>query len=160
MEDSLLEDQARELVRLAARLIRYTQAETERTPGELRDLLRAHGLAPRHLHAMIPLALHGPMTVNELAGRLALAPASVSQLVGELGAASLVTRAVDAKDRRKARISLVPSIQAKIATFAEARIRPFRAALARMVPTDREAFLQDWHTLVASVEDERTSLPT
>lgn len=153
-EDPELEGQARQLIGLAARLIRQVQADSDRMPVELRDLLRAHGLAARHLHAMIPLALDGPMMVSRLAERLALAPASTSQLVSELGAAGLVTREVDPLDRRRARISLRVHLKAKIAALADVRLRAFRAALAQIPPAERKPFLNGWQVLVASMEAE------
>ena len=155
-DDPELEGQAQQLIRLAARLIRHVQAEADRMPVELRDLLRAHGLAARHLHAMIPLALEGPMMVSRLAERLALAPASTSQLVSELGAAGLVARDVDPLDRRKARVSLRVHLKTKIAALADSRLRPFRAALVQIPPAERKQFLDGWQVLAASMEAEAT----
>ena len=151
-ENPELEHQARQLVRLAARFIRHVQAEGDRIPIELRDLLRGHGLAARHLHAMIPLAVDGPMTVNDLAAKLALAPASTSQLVGELGEAGLVTRETDPVDRRRARISLRVHLISMITALAEERLRPLRAALSRIPAGRRAKFIEGWEILVASLE--------
>lgn len=156
-QDAELEQQVRQLVRLAARFIRRVQTEGARIPADLRALLHRHGLAARHLHAMIPLAVDGPMTVNDLAARLELAPASTSQLVGELSEAGLITREIDSLDRRRARISLRDHLISKIAALAEARLRPFRAALIQIPTGDRAKFLENWQILVASMEDDTST---
>ena len=149
--ESELEQQVRQLVRLAARFIRHVQAEGARIPADLQGLLRRHGLAARHLHAMIPLAVDGPMTVNDLAARLGLVPASSSQLVSELAEALLVTREIDPLDRRRAHISLRVHLISKIAALAETRLQPLRSALIQMPTVDRAKFLGGWQILVDSM---------
>jgi DNA-binding MarR family transcriptional regulator len=152
-----LESQARELIRLAARLIRLVQGDGERMPTYFRDILRRNGLAARHFHAMIPLAVEGPMTVNELAGKLVLAPASTSQLVSELVEAGLITRGTDPNDRRRAHISLRRHLVSKVASVAKARLQPFRAALTQIPVCERNSFIESWKILVASMEAEPTT---
>jgi DNA-binding MarR family transcriptional regulator len=153
-KDAELESQARELIRLAARLIRFVQGDGDRMPTYFRDLLRNNGLAARHFHTMIPLAVDGPMTVNDLAEKLALAPASTSQLVSELVEADLITRETDSNDRRRARISLHRHLVSKVAAVAKARLQPFRAALNKIPVSERKNFIEGWKILVDSMEAE------
>ena len=152
--DAELENQARELIRLAARLIRLVQGESDRMPTYFRDILRRNGLAARHFHAMIPLAIDGPMTVNDLAAKLVLAPASTSQLVSELAEAGLVMRDTDPNDRRRARISLQHHLVPKVAAVVNSRLQPFRAALIKIPVRGRKTFIEGWKVLVASMETE------
>ena len=158
--DSALEQQARQLVQLAARFLRQAQIQAERVPTELQDMLRAHGLALRHLHAMIPLAVEGPMAVGALAERIALAPATTSQLVSELRAAGLIRRDIDTLDRRRARISLRNHLRSSITALAEGRLRPFRAALRELSTIERARFLQGWQILVGLMEQDAAAFPT
>jgi DNA-binding MarR family transcriptional regulator len=149
-----LENQARELIRLAARLIRLVQGGGDRMPTYFRDILRRNVLAARHFHAMIPLAVDGPMTVNDLAGKLVLAPASTSQLVSELVEAGLITRETDPDDHRRARVSLRQHLVSKVAAVAKARLQPFRAALIQIPVCERNTFIEGWKILIASMEAE------
>jgi DNA-binding MarR family transcriptional regulator len=149
-----LERQARELIRLAARLIRLVQGDGDRMPTYFRGILRSNGLAARHFHTMIPLAVDGPMTVNDLAEKLGLAPASTSQLVSELVEAGLITRGTDSNDRRRARISLQRHLVSKVAAVAAARLAPFRAALIQIPAGERNNFIEGWKILIASMEAE------
>ena len=143
-----VEEQARELVVLAARLVRHVRARGDAVPPELAELLRRHGLASRHLNLLIPLAVAGPVTVGELARRVSLAPASTSQLVTELLHAGLVTRATDPDDRRRALIAIRRDLRDTVAAVADGRLDPFRTALARLPDADRAAFLRGWRLLV------------
>jgi DNA-binding MarR family transcriptional regulator len=142
------EEDARQLVRLAARLVRHTQRQADAVPSLLQRLLDAEGLGPRHLHALIPLALRGPMMVSRLADDLALAPATTSQLVNELARAGLVERGTDPADRRRAVVAVRADLADALAGVADRRLQPFRDALAGLEPGERAAFLRGWQLLV------------
>ena len=137
-----------ELIRLAARFLRHAQARRDAVPGDIAERLRADGLGRRHMSVLIGLAVHGPQTVGALAERIALAPASTSQLVNELRRAGLVSRTPDPDDRRRAVIDIDDALRPRIAALAEARARPFRATLARLSPDERAAFLRGWRILL------------
>jgi DNA-binding MarR family transcriptional regulator len=153
-----LEDQARELIRLAARLVRHVRARAEAVPAELTDLLHANGLASRHLHVLIALAAGGPSPVGTLARQLALAPASTSQLVNELLRAGLVTRRTDPDDRRRALIAIRDDLRPAVAGLAGSRLDPFRTALAQLSGPEREAFVRGWRLLV-DAHDRQSNTP-
>lgn len=152
--DVALDMQAKKLVQWAARFLRHAQLQADALPIDVQRLLRTNGLAMRHLHALFPLAIEGPMVVNHLAERLALAPASTSQLVGELHRAGLVTRRVDMRDRRRAVIDIRNDLRSRVAAVARGRLRPFRATLARLSPREREQFLNGWQILIESLEED------
>src|SRR5690349_305284 len=62
---------------------------------ELIGLVNAAGLGPRHVPVLIGLVLNGPVPVGVLARHMALSPATVSQLVGELQRGGFVDRRPD-----------------------------------------------------------------
>ncbi|HEY3687867.1 MAG TPA: MarR family transcriptional regulator [Streptosporangiaceae bacterium] len=142
------------LIRLAARFLRHAQARRDAVPAVITDLLRAHDLGRRHMSVLIGLAVHGPLAVGALAARIALAPASTSQLVGELRRAGLVTRSVDARDRRRAVIDVAGELRAPLAEVAAERARPFRMTLDRLSAAERAAFLRGWRLLVEMHDQE------
>ncbi|MPZ79510.1 MAG: MarR family transcriptional regulator [Actinophytocola sp.] len=90
--------------------------------------LEALALAPRHLSLLSYLLFDGPMTVNELAVRLEVAPTTVSLMVGELSRKGVLDRQEDDADRRR-----------RIVSIAEARRPSIEAWLARGAPAWREA---------------------
>lgn len=137
-----------ELIRLAARFLRHAAAKRDAVPGEVTDLLRAGGLGHRHMSVLIGLAVHGAQTVGVLAERIALAPATTSQLVNELRRAGLVTRTTDPDDRRRAVIAIDDELRPRITAIAADRARPLRNTLARLDPEDRAAFLRGWRVLI------------
>jgi DNA-binding MarR family transcriptional regulator len=64
------------------------------------------GLTPSQLSALAAIERHGPITLGALAEVERVAPPSVTRVVGKLEDAGLVKRAVDAADRRVARVSV------------------------------------------------------
>ncbi|MBS2551674.1 MarR family transcriptional regulator, partial [Catenulispora sp. NL8] len=73
--ESDLEDAVRDLLLLMPRLV--ARAKRIPPPDSLRDLT----LGPRHLSLLVFLLLDSPMTVNDLAARLQLAPTTASLLI-------------------------------------------------------------------------------
>ncbi|CNG17364.1 Benzoate anaerobic degradation regulator [Mycobacterium tuberculosis] len=110
------------------------------------------GLGPRHVPALIQLVLHGPAPVGVLARRMALNPATVSQLVGELQRGGFVDRRPDERDRRRMIVSLAEAHREAAERFAWRRLRPLRATLEALTPTERRHFLHGWRTLAENME--------
>ncbi|MCP9971480.1 MarR family transcriptional regulator [Actinomadura madurae] len=107
--------------------------------------------------ALIQLVLQGPMAVGVLARRMALSPATVSQLVGELERGGFVERRPDERDRRRMIVSLGERHREMVERFTWRRLRPFRMALEALTPDERAQFLHGWRVLVETIE--RTSAP-
>ena len=126
------------------------------TPDEqhLRRAKEAGSLGERHFPVMLSLALDGPATVSELAGRIALAPATTSLLVNELSRAGLVERQEDDTDRRRTIVSLPDQYRLPIERRAMARTAPLRRALARLEPEVRDHFLAGLRVLAEELSDE------
>ncbi|MGH2583282.1 MAG: MarR family transcriptional regulator [Dehalococcoidia bacterium] len=126
-----VDDAIRALLLLMPRLV--GRAKRIRVPEELQSL----ALAPRHLSLLSYLLFDGPMTVNELAARLEIAPTTVSLMVGELSRKGILERREDEADRRRRIVSIAggkrPAIDAWLARGATA----WRDALAPLTPEQR-----------------------
>ncbi|MEU8796754.1 MarR family winged helix-turn-helix transcriptional regulator [Spirillospora sp. NPDC048819] len=120
--------------------------------GELVGRVKAAGLGPRHMTALMALVLHGPAPVGVLARQMALNPATVSQLVGELQRGGFVERRPDERDRRRMIVSLDEAHRETIERFAWRRLRPLRMTLETLGPVERAHFLHGWRTLVDCIE--------
>ncbi|WP_433478212.1 MarR family winged helix-turn-helix transcriptional regulator [Spirillospora sp. CA-142024] len=144
-----------QLVQLMGRMVRGMKgghADAE----ELVHRVKAAGLGPRHVPALMQLVLNGPMPVGVLARHMALNPATVSQLVGELERGGFVERRPDERDRRRMIVSLAEAHREMIERFAWRRLRPLRMTLERLAPDERAHFLRGWRILVEAME--RTGL--
>jgi DNA-binding MarR family transcriptional regulator len=111
-------------------------------PPELRSLFLNTPLGPRHIPALLHLALDGPHSVSELANALGLRLAAASQMAGELARAGLVERREDERDRRRTILQIHPNAQNRIDKWLGSRMRPMRHALAQLSTTERSALLK------------------
>src|SRR3954452_6847616 len=75
------------------------------------ESLRSLDLAPRHLSLLAYLLFDGPLSVNELAARLEVAPTTVSLMVGDLSRKGVVERREDEADRRRTLVSIAAANQ-------------------------------------------------
>ncbi|HEY0577465.1 MAG TPA: MarR family winged helix-turn-helix transcriptional regulator [Pseudonocardia sp.] len=118
-------------------------------PEELQSL----ELAPRHLSLLSYLLFDGPMTVNELAGRLEVAPTTVSLMVSELSRKGVLQRREDEADRRRRIVALAerqrPAIDGWLAQGATA----WRAALEPLTPDQRRMFVDTLRAYEQGVAD-------
>ena len=78
-------------------------------------------------------------SIAQAAADLRLAPNTVSTLVGQLLAAGVIDRSVDAGDRRVARLDLAPGIRRTVEAWRDRRVDVLHAALAALNPGDRAA---------------------
>src|SRR5437763_5045102 len=106
-------------------------------PDPLREAFKAGSLGPRHMPALISLARRGPMSVGELAGRLNLAPATVSLLLNDLNRAGMVERREDDGDRRRTIVSVHDEHRDMLIRLADERLDLLRRTLARLTPDAR-----------------------
>jgi DNA-binding MarR family transcriptional regulator len=126
-----VDDAIRALLLLMPRMV--GRAKRIRIPEELQSM----SLAPRHLSLLAYLLFDGPMTVNDLAARLEVAPATVSLMVGDLSRKGILERREDETDRRRRIVSISdeqrPAIDGWLARGAIA----WREALAPLTPAER-----------------------
>jgi DNA-binding MarR family transcriptional regulator len=79
------------------------------------------------------------LSVAEAAARLALAPNTVSTLVGQLCDAQLLTRVSDPQDRRIVRLALTPPAQERVERWRDTRAATTAAAIAELDSEERAA---------------------
>lgn len=147
-EDPGVDDAIRALLLLMPRMV--GRAKRIPVPEELRDL----ALAPRHLSLLSYLLFDGPMTVNELAERLEVAPTTVSLMVAELSRKGVLERREDDRDRRRRIVSITgakrPAISAWLARGASA----WRRALEPLTPEQRRMFVDTLRAYEEGVTEE------
>jgi len=126
-----VDDAIRALLLLMPRLV--GRAKRIRVPEELDSL----ALAPRHLSLLSYLLFDGPMTVNELAARLEVAPTTVSLMVGELSRKGILERREDEADRRRRIVSIAARMRPAIDAWLAPGAAAWRDALAPLTPDQR-----------------------
>lgn len=118
------------------------------------DSLRSFSLAPRHLSLLSYLLFDGPMTVNELAARLQVAPTTVSLLVGDLSRQGILERREDKADRRRRIIGIAADQQPAIASWLAPGAAAWRKALAPLTPEQRQTFVDTLLAYEVAVSEE------
>lgn len=106
-------------------------------PGEFQSL----ALGPRHLSLLSYLLFDGPMTVNDLAARLEIAPTTASLLVGELSRKGILLRREDDADRRRRIVSIAEDSRQAIEKWLGAGASAWRQALEPLTAGQRRLFV-------------------
>ncbi|WP_433138874.1 MarR family winged helix-turn-helix transcriptional regulator [Actinomadura nitritigenes] len=151
--DAAVDADLEAMVQIMGRMFRGMKGRRAHEEAEeLIGMVKAAGLGPRHVPVLIGLVLNGPVPVGVLARHMALSPATVSQLVGELQRGGFVDRRPDERDRRRMIVSLHEERRALVERFAWRRLRPLRMTLQALGPAEREHFLHGWRTLVEMME--------
>jgi DNA-binding MarR family transcriptional regulator len=151
--DTAVDGDLETMVQIMGRMFRGMKGRTAHEEAEeLIGMVKSAGLGPRHVPVLIGLVLNGPVPVGVLARHMALSPATVSQLVGELQRGGFVDRRPDERDRRRIIVSLGEEHRELVERFAWRRLRPLRMTLEALGPAEREHFLHGWRTLVEMME--------
>ncbi|WP_245658922.1 MarR family winged helix-turn-helix transcriptional regulator [Microtetraspora malaysiensis] len=103
--------------------------------------LRSFALAPRHLSLLAYLLFDGPMSVNELAARLEVAPTTVSLMVGELSRKGILERREDDADRRRKIVSIADEHRPAIDGWLGYGATAWRKALGPLTAEQRQMFV-------------------
>src|SRR6266487_2558669 len=114
--------------------------------------LRGLDLAPRHLALLAYLQYDGPLTVSQLAGRLEVAPTTVSLMVGDLSRRGILTRQEDDADRRRRIVAIAPDYAAPITEWLSSSATAWTEVLAALTPAERA-------TMVATMRAYEAALP-
>ncbi len=130
-----VDDAVRALLLLMPRMV--GRAKRIKVPAQLESL----ALAPRHLSLLSYLLFDGPMTVNDLAARLEVAPATVSLMVGDLSRKGILERQEDDNDRRRRIVSVTASHKQAIEDWLARGAKAWKKALAPLSPREREMFV-------------------
>lgn len=126
-----LDESVRAMVLLMPRLV----ARAKRLP--VPEALRSLELAPRHLSLLTYVLFDGPLTVNELAKRLEVAPTTVSLMVGDLSRHGVVSRRTDENDRRRTLVTIADAHRAAVTAWLGGVDRGWRAALGPLTAEQR-----------------------
>ena len=98
--------------------------------------------APRHIHALLHIAADGPIGMTELADRLRVSLATMSQLVTELGDFGLIERTTDTADRRRTLVSVAEAHKPLVQAILDNRMRPLARTLRRLSADDGAALVR------------------
>ncbi|MEU7695614.1 MarR family winged helix-turn-helix transcriptional regulator [Microbispora hainanensis] len=131
-----LDEGIRTLLLLMPRLV--GRAKRMPVPESLRTL----DLAPRHLSLLSYLLFDGPLTVNELAARLEVAPATVSLMVGDLSRKGVVDRREDDADRRRTIVSIAEANREAVDAWLARGASAWRSALEPLTSEQRRMFVE------------------
>jgi DNA-binding MarR family transcriptional regulator len=115
--------------------------------------MSAAGLSLARFKVLLQLNDRGAMNQATLAGRLSLAPRSVTDIVDGLERDGLVDRALDANDRRARIVTLTPAGRAAFAAAQVVRLEAMNEIFGRLSATDRT-------TLVALLATISANLPS
>ena len=108
----------------------------------LAHALQGNAPAPRHIVALVQVAVDGPIGMTDLAERLSVSLATASQVVSDLADWGLVQRTSGDADRRRTFVTVAPEHQATIRALLDSRLRPLERALRRLEPDERTALLR------------------
>ncbi|WP_432752668.1 MarR family transcriptional regulator [Streptomyces sp. JL2001] len=146
--DSGVDDTVRALLLLMPRMV----GRAKKIP--VPEVMQSLALAPRHLSLLAYLLFDGPMTVNELAARLQVAPTTVSLLVGDLSRKGILERREDEADRRRRIIGIADEQQPAITAWLAPGAAAWRKALAPLTPDQRRLFVDTLLAYEAAVGGE------
>lgn len=147
-EDPGVDDAVRALLLLMPRLV----GRAKRLP--VPEALHGLALAPRHLSLLSYLLFDGPMTVNDLAARLEVAPTTVSLMIAELSRKGVLERREDEHDRRRRIVSITASARPAISAWLARGATAWRRALAPLTPEQRRLFVDTLRAYEDAVADD------
>lgn len=145
--DPDVDDAIRALLLLVPRMV--GRAKRLRVPEELRSM----SLAPRHLSLLSCLLFDGPMTVNDLAARLEVAPTTVSLMIGDLSRKGILERREDEVDRRRRIVSITDAMRPAISDWLAPGAQAWRRALAPLAPEERRMFVDTLRAYESAMGD-------
>lgn len=145
---STVDDSVQELLLLMPRLV--GRAKKLPVPAELRDF----ALAPRHITLLTNLRCDGPLTINTLAGRLKIAPTTVSLMVAELSRQGVLDREEDPVDRRRTIVSIAEKHRDAVGRWLSAAADAWRKALAPLTDEQRDLFVATLRRYEQTVAEE------
>jgi DNA-binding MarR family transcriptional regulator len=142
-------------------LFPHVMAAFKRTaiPDEVRGIFADPALGPRHLMPVAHLIYEGPMTVNELARRLDLAPATTSLMVGELSRSGVIERREDEADRRRTIVSISGGHRGALERWLSGG-EPMRRTVEQLSAAERRAFLKALRILETELRRQQTGPAT
>jgi DNA-binding MarR family transcriptional regulator len=108
--------------------------------------------APRHVSTLLQIGQDAPIGMSELAVRMNVSLATMSQVVTDLEDWGVVERQSDPADRRRILVSVAPEHRASIRTIFEQRLRPLDRTLRRLEPDERLALIRGLTVLAEELD--------
>jgi DNA-binding MarR family transcriptional regulator len=122
--------------------------------NDVSELKGQIGLAPRHVHLMIQLAMGGAQSVSDLARQLSLTLASASQAVNVLAERGYVVRHEDPSDHRRTIVSLSAVTAASAQAIATSRLAPLERVLSTIESETLHTVTRTLNTIALKLVDE------
>ena len=119
--------------------------------------LRGLDLAPRHLALLANLQCDGPLTVSQLAGRLELAPTTVSLMVGDLSRHGILTRTEDDLDRRRRIVAIAPDYATAITQWLSGSAAAWTEVLGALTPAQRTTVVDTMRAFEAALDEQAST---
>jgi DNA-binding MarR family transcriptional regulator len=120
----------------------------------LRQQSMTDDITPSMLSALSVVERRGPLSIGELALTERVSPPSMTRVVGHLEERHLVTREVDATDRRVARLRVTPTGARTLAAMRTRKQAYLARRLRLLSEEDRERLAAALPVLERLVEDE------
>lgn len=117
--------------------------------------MRKHGLEQRHASALLTIALYGPMTITQLAGRHHVTLKTASLIAVELEEAGLIQRREDPTDRRRTIVTIPKAKERAINEGLHNRAAHLDRTLNRLTPQQREGLITGLETLTEEMARDR-----
>lgn len=108
--------------------------------------------APRHISTLLQIAQTAPLGMSELAERMNVSLATVSQVVTDLEEWGLVERTTDPADRRRTLVNVAAEHRPTTRLILEQRLRPLDRALRRLEPDERTALIRGLGVLAEELD--------
>lgn len=119
----------------------------------------ASGLSLGQMKALAHLHHAGQATVGEIGAGMGISMPAASELIDQLVDRALVERGVNPADRRQVVLRITPGATRIGEELGALRRAQVRAALARLGPAERSAFLPVLTALVEALEQDPGELP-
>ena len=147
--------------RLMAAVLEFSALIRRHEPNEsprfaLGRTMRKHGLEQRHASALLTIALYGPMTITQLAGRHHVTLKTASLIAVELEQAGLIQRREDPTDRRRTIVTIAKGKERAIHEGLNNRAAHLTRTLDRLTPEQRDGLITGLETLTEEMARDRT----
>jgi DNA-binding MarR family transcriptional regulator len=117
--------------------------------------MQKHGLEQRHASALLTIALYGPMTITQLAGRHHVTLKTASLIAVQLEQAGLIQRREDPTDRRRTIVTIAKGKERAIGEGLNNRAAHLDRTLNRLTPQQREGLVIGLETLTEEMARSR-----
>lgn len=118
-------------------------------------IMQRHRLEQRHVNALLTIALHGPMTVTDLAARQRVTLKTSSLVAIQLEEAGLIERREDPADRRRTILTVAKSRERAIREGLDNRAAYLGRVLDRLTPAQRDGLITGLRVLAEELAGER-----